>query len=65
MGNLPQRLGLSWDVRQVEFGELSKKNLGHESMLFKQAFPKNIWISSTTQLGEHPNFAHNAEEGFP
>ena len=31
-------------------------NLGHESMLFKQGFPKDIWISSITQPGEHPNF---------
>ena len=34
-------------------------------MLCKQGFPKNIWISSSTQLGEHPNFGLNAEEGFP
>ena len=27
--------------------------------------PKNLWISSSTQLGEHPNFGLNAEEGFP
>ena len=28
---------------------------------------KEIWnvISSSTQLGEHPNFGLNAEEGFP
>ena len=30
-----------------------------------QGFPQNIWISSSTQLGEHPNFGLNAEEGFP
>ena len=32
-------------------------NLGHESLLFKQSFPQNIWISSSTLLGEHPNMA--------
>ena len=41
-----------------------RSNLGHESLLFKQCFPKNIWISSSTQLGEHPNFSLNAEEGL-
>ena len=24
-----------------------------------------LWISLSTQLGEHPNFRLNAEEGFP
>ena len=33
--------------------------------LIKQGCPKNLWISSSTQLGEHPNFGLNAEEGFP
>ena len=37
----------------------------YESLLFKQGFPKDIWISSSSQLGEHPNFGLNAEEGFP
>ena len=44
-----------------KFGELSKLNL----CVFKQGCPKSLWISSSTQLGEHPNFGLNAEEGFP
>ena len=39
--------------------------LGHESSLFKQGSPKKILISSSTQLGELPNFGLNAEEGLP
>ena len=27
--------------------------------------PKYLMISSSTQLGEHPNFGLNAVEGFP
>ena len=33
----------------------------HESSLFKQAFPKKFFISSSTQIGKHPNFGLNAE----
>ena len=34
--------------------------LGHESLLFKQSSPQNIWISSSTQPGEHPIIGLNA-----
>ena len=44
------------------FFELTKAN---GFLLFKLGFPQNFWISSSTQLGEHPNFGLNAEEGFP
>ena len=47
------------------FSDFFLINLGQKSLLFKQGFPKNIWISSSTQLGEHPNFCLNAEEDFP
>ena len=42
------------EIRNVIFG------LGQ--CLFKQGSPKNLWISSSTQLGEHPNFGLNVEE---
>ena len=53
-------------MRSKDLGEnnafLTKVN---ESLLLKQGFPKNSWISSSTQLGEHLNFDINAEEDFP
>ena len=57
---------------KISLGEICKQtcfflwpNFGHESSLFKQGFPQNLWISSSTQLGEHPILSLNTEEGFP
>ena len=64
---LPDRIDLIVESRNsIEVGKwFIWSNLCHESLLFKQGFLQNIWISSSTQLGEHPNFGLNAEEGFP
>ena len=46
------------------FGIFIELTKGHGSLLFKLGFPQNFRIASGTQLGEHPNFGLNAEEGF-